>query len=208
MEQVKFIEMKHGDAEDYEILGAADREFASHTGERIFSLLEGLESSFGGFKISRLAHSIQSGTRAWRDGADIDWVVSALLHDIGDLHAPYNHGQYAAVVLEPFVREQCSWTVEVHADFQKYYYAHLVGGDRNVREKYKGHACYDDCVDFCELWDQNCFDPEYDDLPLEFFRPLVMEVFSREAFHPDVIKPGVREPLVNAAVAASRTEAA
>lgn len=208
MEHVKYIEMKYGDEEDYRFLDRMDRAFAAGTGERVFELLAELENSFSGFQVSRLRHSIQSGTRAWRDGADIDWVVSALLHDIGDLHAPYTHGEYAANILAPFVREQCARTVQVHADFQKYYYAHHLGGDRNVRERHKDNPYYDDCVDFCEIWDQNCFDPVYDDLPLEFFRPMVLEVFAREAFIPAVVRAGERIPLTNSAVANERKKVA
>ncbi len=205
MEQVKFTEMKYGDAEDYLFLEPLEVEYASQTGDRIFGSLGALEGSFSGYQISRLGHSVQSATRAWRDGADTDWVVCALLHDIGDMYAPYNHGDYAAIVLEPFVREQCTWTTRTHADFQKYYYADKVGGDQNARDKYKGHAYFDDCVEFCERWDQTSFDPGYDDLPLEFFRSTVMEVFARTPYDPDVLRPGVREPLVNETVAAQRT---
>jgi len=208
MDQVKFSEMKYGDEEDYRFLEPLEIEFADQAGERVFDSLNALDQSFSGYRISRLGHSVQSATRAWRDGADIDWVVSALLHDIGDLYAPYTHGEYAATILEPFVREQCTWTVQVHADFQKYYYAHMLGGDRDVREKYKDNTYFDDCVDFCELWDQASFDPDYEDLPLEFFRPMVMEVFARKAFDPDVIKAGTRAPLTNIGIADERRKAA
>ncbi|MBC8270259.1 MAG: hypothetical protein H8E36_16085 [Rhodospirillaceae bacterium] len=101
-----------------------------------------------------------------------------------------------------------SGTVQVHADFQKYYYSHLVGGNRDIREKYNAIVYYDDCVDFYEHWDQNCFDPDYDVLPLEFFRPMVTEVFSRPAFDPDVIRLGVRKPLINDTPAKQRIKAA
>ena len=208
MEQVKFTEMQQGDVEDYAFLEPLEIEYASGTGQRVFDSLDALDTSFSGFQISRLGHSVQSATRAWRDGADIDWVVSALLHDIGDVYAPYNHDEYAAVVLAPFVREQCTWTVKVHADFQKYYYADKVGGNKDVRDKYRDHAGFDDRADFCALWDQNSFDPAYDALPLEFFRPMVLEVFARKAFDPDVLRSGVLEPLVNDTVAAQRKKAA
>ena len=32
--------------------------------------------------------------------------------------------------------------------------------------------------EFCELYDQNCFDPAYEALPAEQFRPMVERVFS------------------------------
>lgn len=46
--------------------------------------LRRLDDGLGGYRISRFEHSIQSATRAEADGADIDMVVGALLHDIGD----------------------------------------------------------------------------------------------------------------------------
>jgi predicted HD phosphohydrolase len=205
MEQVKFTEMKYGDEEDYAFLEPLEIEYASHTGVRVFESLNDLDDSMSGYPLTRLGHSIQSATRAWRDGADVDWVVSALLHDIGDMYAPYSHGQYAATIIEPFVREQCTWSVHTHADFQKYYYADKLGGNKNAREKHLGHAYYDDCIEFCERWDQNCFDPEYDNLPLEFFRPMVMEVFARKPYDPEIIRSGVRENLTNANEAENRS---
>jgi hypothetical protein len=57
--------------------------------------------------------------------ADIDWVVSALLHDIGDIYAPYNYDEYAAAIIRPFVREQCAWVVEKRGDFQMLYGEHV-----------------------------------------------------------------------------------
>ena len=106
-------------------------------------------------------------------------MAAALLHDIGDTLAPHSHGEMVAAVLRPFVSERVCWIVEKHGLFQAYYYAHLMGEDRNARDRYADHPWYDDCVEFCEHFDQNCFDPEYDSLPLEFFRPIVEEVFGR-----------------------------
>lgn len=204
MEQAKFIEMQYGDEEDYAFLEPLEIEHASHTGARVFESLKNLDDSFSGYQITRLAHSIQSASRAWRDGADIDWVVCALLHDIGDMYAPYTHGEFAATILEPYVREQCTWTVNTHADFQKYYYADKTGGNKNSRDKFKDHQYFDDCIDFCARWDQNCFDPNYDNLPLDFFKPFVLEVFARAPFEQSVLRPGEREPLLNSDTAKQR----
>ncbi|MEH6361685.1 MAG: peptidase, partial [Amylibacter sp.] len=142
-------------------------------------------------------------TRAWRDGADIDWVVSALLHDIGDIYAPYNHDEYAATILKPFVREQCRWVVEKHGDFQLVYYGAYVGADPNKRDIYEGHKYYDDCEAFCKRWDQTSFDPAYESLPLEFFRPMVEQVFARAAYDPSVMN-APDQALVNPEVAETR----
>lgn len=204
MEQVKFTAMKDGDREDYTFLAEHEIEYAAGTGERLLRALVELDASLSGYQVTRLGHSLQSATRAWRDGADTDWVVSALLHDIGDIYAPYNHDEYAAAILRPFVREQCTWTVEKHGDFQKIYYMQHYDGDPNVRDRYRSHPCFEDCVQFCERWDQASFDPDYDNLDLAFFAPMVDEVFARKAYSPDVIRAGERLPLVDATAARLR----
>lgn len=205
MEKVKFTAMTDGDREDYEFLTAHEIDYAAKTGERLLEALVALDESLSGYQVTRLGHSLQAATRAWRDGANTDWVVSALLHDIGDIYAPYNHDEYAATILRPFVREQCTWVVEKHGDFQRLYYAHHLGGDRNAREKFRGHPYFDDCAEFCERWDQSSFDPHYDHENIAFFRGMVDEVFARKAYDPAVIRAGERVPLVDPERAAERT---
>lgn len=119
---VSFTQMKDGTAEDYAFLTKHEVEYTKGTADKLLKALVDLDEGLSGYKITRLGHSLQSATRAWRDGADIDWVVCTLLHDIGDIYAPYNHDEYAAAILRPFVREQCSWCVQTHGDFQMVYY--------------------------------------------------------------------------------------
>ncbi len=204
MDQVSFTQMKDGTKEDYDFLTEHETEYAAGTADRLLKALVELDESLSGYKVTRLGHSLQSATRAWRDGADIDWVVSALLHDIGDIYAPYNHDEYAAAVIRPFVREQCAWTVEKHGDFQLVYYAEHVGADPQKREVYRDSPYFDDCTTFCERWDQSSFDPDYDMLSIEFFAPMVRKVFARKAYDPAVTQPGVRLPLQDDAVARER----
>ncbi|MEO3415430.1 HD domain-containing protein [Roseovarius sp. CAU 1744] len=204
MERVNFTQMKDGTKEEYEFLTTHEIDHTRHTARRLLKALVDLDESLSGYQITRLGHSVQSATRAWRDGADTDWVVGALLHDIGDIYAPYNHDEYAATILKPFVREQVTWCVATHGDFQMLYYGHHVGGDQHKRDKYRDNPYFDDCAAFCERWDQASFDPEYDDLPLEFFAPMVEEVFARTPYDPQIIRPGAREPLTDKTVAAER----
>lgn len=196
MDHVKFTQMKDGDQEDYAFLTDHEIEYTRGTADRLLKALVELDESLSGYQITRLGHSLQSATRAERDGADIDWIVSALLHDIGDIYAPFNHDEYAATILRPFVREQCTWVVEKHGDFQLVYYAKHVGADPDKREKYRGHVYFDDCATFCERWDQSSFDPAYDHYPIEHFADRVREVFARTPYDPAVIRTGEREPLV------------
>ncbi|MEX0369422.1 MAG: HD domain-containing protein [Tateyamaria sp.] len=204
MEHVKFTAMKDGDKEDYDFLTEHEIAYTRGTADRLLNALETLDESLSGYQITRLGHSVQSATRAWRDGADIDWIVSTLLHDIGDIFAPYNHDEYAATILKPFVREQCTWVVEKHGDFQMIYYGEHVGANPHKRDAYAGHAYFDDCATFCERWDQSSFDPAYGSLPLDFFRDMVREVFARAPYDPSVLQPGIRKPLQDQAVAAIR----
>lgn len=204
MDKVKFTAMKDGDAEDYAMLDVHERDYAAGTADRLLGALVELDESLSGYQVTRLGHSLQAATRAWRAGADTDWVVAALLHDIGDIYAPYNHDEYAAAILKPFVREQVTWVVEKHGDFQRLYYAHHVGGNRHARDRYKDHLYYQDCADFCEMWDQSSFDPAYPSMGVQDFAPLVREVFARPAYDPAVIRAGERVALTDAAVAAGR----
>jgi predicted HD phosphohydrolase len=205
METVKFTQMKDGDREDYAFLTEHEIEYAAGTADRLLAAMVDLDKSLSGYKVTRLGHSLQSATRAWNAGADIDWVVSALLHDIGDIYAPYNHDEYAAAIIRPFVREQCAWVVEKHGDFQLIYYAEHVGANPDKRDAYRDSIYFDDCAQFCEQWDQSSFDPDYPTRPLEFFAPMVREVFARKTYDPAVVRPGERVALSDDRIAAERS---
>jgi predicted HD phosphohydrolase len=148
--------------------------------DHLLAAVENLKNFQGSLRVTRLEHSLQSATRAYRDGREDEYVAAALLHDIGDELAPYTHGAMVGAVLKPWVSERICWIIEKHPLFQAYYYGHLVGADRNARDKYKDHPYYDDCAEFCEKYDQNCFDPDYESLPLSFFEPLIHRIFGRE----------------------------
>ena len=116
------------------------------------------------------------------DGADEEMIVATLLHDIGDELAPLNHSEYAASILKPYVSKKTHWIIEKHGEFQMYYYAHHLGGNKNKRDEYKNHKYYQDTVNFCEKYDQNSFDPKYKSLSLDFFKPFVKKIFSRKPY--------------------------
>ncbi len=195
MKHVKFLQMKDGDQEDYDFLVHHETQYAKGTAKRLLSALNELDASLSGYQVTRLTHSTQSATRAWRDGADIDWIVCALLHDIGDIYAPYNHDEYSAAIIKPFVREQCHWVVKKHGTFQLLYSGLYIGVNPHKRDIYKDHLYFDDCIAFCERWDQASFDPTYDSKPLDFFVDMVSEVFARNAYDPAIIRSNEREPL-------------
>jgi predicted HD phosphohydrolase len=196
MQTVDFTAMKDGTRQDYEFLREQEHQFVSMTPQRIIRELAAQgQDTIGGYKITRLEHGLQSASRAEREGADVDWIVATLVHDIGDGLAPQNHDRMAAEIVRPFVREEVTWVVEHHGAFQMVYYAHHYGWDQYERQKYKDNPYYQSCVDFCERWDQSSFDPDYPSFDLAHFEPMVAEVFSRKAYDPQVIQSGVCQGL-------------
>ncbi|PPR46997.1 MAG: hypothetical protein CFH19_00773 [Alphaproteobacteria bacterium MarineAlpha5_Bin9] len=174
--------MKDGDKEDYKLLAEFEDKYIEGTAERVIRVLKSLDNSLGGYKVSRLEHSLQTASRAKREGANEEMIVAALLHDIGDEIAPLNHSELAAAVLKPFVSEKTRWIVEMHGLFQTYYYNHHYGKDRNLRDKYFGHPFYEDTINFCQKWDQTSFDPNYETIPLKEFEPMVGRIFKRTPY--------------------------
>ena len=182
---VSFVHMEDMTPEDAKIIG--DHYLSIDSAEvasQALRLLRELEGPTFGYPIDRFRHSLQSATRALRNNESEEMVVAALLHDIGEPIAPWNHSAAAAEILRPYVEERTYWIVRHHGLFQGYYYLHLEGGDRNARDAYRDHEWFDDCAAFCQEYDQNCFDPSYSELPLEDFETLVTEFFARDLAHP------------------------
>ena len=187
---VSFRAMADGTVDDYELLDRYERQHAAGLADRILDTLDRLTDSLGGYQITRLDHSLQSATRARLDGASIDWIVAALLHDIGDELAPYKHSEVAAAVLQPYVPAEVHWVIQHHGIFQSYYYAHHLGGDRHARDRFADHRWSGLCAEFCARWDQNSFDPDFPTHGLDSFAGEVREVFGRTAWADDVVAVG------------------
>ncbi|MEH6758205.1 MAG: phosphohydrolase [Parasphingorhabdus sp.] len=177
--RAKFSSMEEGTQEDWNIIGGHYMPFASKVADRVLDHLRLLDGDYGGFPVDRLQHSLQTATRAHRDGRPDDYVVMALLHDIGDTLCTFNHPDVAAAILKPFVSEKLRWITEQHGIFQGYYFFHYLGQDRDLREQYRGHEHFEDCAEFCEKYDQTAFDVDYDTAPLEFFEPIVRKVMTQ-----------------------------
>lgn len=188
MEKVAFTQMKNGTQEEYLFLQGLEHDYIRKLPDRLLLALERLDGSLQGYQISRLAHSLQSATRAEDDGADLETIVAALVHDIGDELAPENHSQMAASILRPYVRAEVTWVVEMHGLFQMQFYAQHYGREADGHLAYKDHPWFDACQRFCERYDQAAFDPAYPTRPLAYFEPMLREVFSRKPFDPMVLK--------------------
>ncbi|MEQ5835345.1 HD domain-containing protein [Marinobacter sp. NFXS9] len=177
--RARFTHMKDGTAEDWQTIAASFGDFAKSLPDRIMDHLKLLEGDFGGFKVDRMTHCLQTATRAHRDGKDEEYVVCALLHDIGDTLGTYNHADVAAVLLEPFVSEENHWMVKHHAIFQGYYFFEYLGLDPNLRENFKDHPYYQHTLEFVSKYDSPAFDPEAETLPLSYFEPMLRRVMAR-----------------------------
>lgn len=180
MEQsAKFHTMTEGTQEDWDIIMSHNVPFARSGGKRVLDHLRLLDGDFGGFAVDRLTHSLQTATRAHRDGRSEEYVVMALLHDIGDTLGAYNHPDVAAAILKPFVSEENLWITQHHGIFQGYNFFHYIGLNRDMREQFKGHEHYQATADFIEKYDCPAFDPNYETAPLSFFEPMVMKLFEK-----------------------------
>lgn len=177
--QAKFRAMTESTKEDWTAIAANAAEFNKQLPDRVLTHLKLLDGDYGGFPVDRLTHSLQAATRAHRDGRDEEYVVCALLHDIGDTLGSHNHPDVAAAILKPFVSEQNLWMVANHGMFQGYYFFEYLGLDKNMRDQFKDHPWHEYTALFCHLYDQSAFDPDYESEPLEFFEPMVRRVFAK-----------------------------
>lgn len=178
-QHAQFTDLQHSKAEDWKIIGEDFKVYASKLADRVLAHLQLLGGDFGGFPVDRLTHSLQTATRAHRDGKDEEYVICALLHDIGDTLGSFNHPDVAAAILKPFVSPENFEMIEKHGLFQAYYFFHFLGMDRNLRDQFKGQPLYERTLEFCEKYDAPAFDKNYDTLPLSFFEPMLRRLMAK-----------------------------
>ncbi len=173
-----FHDMSASTQDDWMAIMQHNIPFSRSGGSRVIEHLKLLDGDFGGFAVDRLTHSLQTATRAHRDGKPDDYVVMALLHDIGDTLGAYNHPDIAAAILKPFISEELHWIVQHHGIFQGHNFFHHLGLDRNMRDQFMVSPHAAACQEFIDKYDCPAFDPNYDTLPLEFFEPMVTKLFE------------------------------
>jgi len=171
-------------SEDIQTVGENFKALADGLPDRVLAHLKLLDGDFGGFNVDRLEHSLQTATRAHRDGRNEEYVVCALLHDIGDTLGTYDHGAVAAAILKPFISEANHWMLENHTVFQGYYYFEHLGGDKNARDVHKDSPHFEHTKEFIEKYDMPAFDENYDSMSLEEFEPMVRRVMSKDPLAP------------------------
>ena len=178
-ERATFTRMEASTQADWQKIGGEFMGFAKTLPDRLMAHLKMLEGDYGGFPVDRYTHSLQTATRALKAGRDDEYVACALFHDIGDTLGTYNHFDIAAAILKPFVSEENLWMVQNHGIFQGYYFFHHIGLDRNLRDRFQGHAHYERTHEFCELYDNPAFDSAAETLPMSEFERIVRRVFAQ-----------------------------
>lgn len=176
--RASFTSMKDSTSEDWQLISAEFAAYARGLPDRVIAHLRLLEGDFGGFPVDRYTHSLQTATRAMRDGREDEYVVCALLHDIGDTLATSNHPDIAAAILKPYVSDANLWMVEHHAIFQGHYFFQHLGLDRHMRDQFAGHVHFDYTAEFCDLYDSAAFDARGETLPISEFEPMVRRLLS------------------------------
>ena len=177
--RAQFLRMQDSTQADWQTIGGEFMQFASQLPARVIQHLQILQGDYGGFPVDRYTHSLQTATRALRDGRDEEYVVCALLHDIGDTLGSFNHPDIAAAILKPFVSDENHWMVQHHGIFQGHYFFHHIGLDRDLRDNFRAHPCYERTAEFCELYDNPAFDPKAETLPIEEFEPMLRRLMAQ-----------------------------
>ena len=179
-ERAQFGHMRDGTEQVWYLIAEKFKHYVKGLPDRILDHLALLDGDYGGFQVDRLKHSLQTATLAYKDGQDEEYVVCALLHDIGDHLGSYNHADLAAAILQPFVSTENYWMIKHHAIFQGYYFFHHLGLDRNAREEFKQFSSlYKRTAKFCEAYDAAAFDPDAETFPLDFFEPMLRRIFAQ-----------------------------
>ena len=177
--RAQFTRMQDSTQADWQTIAGEFMQFSQTLPDRVMAHLKLLDGDYGGFPVDRYTHCLQTATRALRDGRDDEYVVCALLHDIGDTLGTFNHPDIAAAIVKPFVSEANLWMVQNHGIFQGYHFFHHLGMDRHMRDMFQGHAPYARTEEFIALYDEPAFDATYDTLPMSEFEPILRRVMAQ-----------------------------
>ena len=174
-----FTRMEHSTQQDWALIVPEAMKMAAALPDRVLAHLKLLDGDHGGFAIDRYRHCLQTATLALQDGRDEEYVVCALLHDIGDTLGSYNHADIGAAILKPFVSEANHWMLSHHGIFQGYYFFHHLGMDRNMREAFRDSPHFAQTEEFCAKYDGPAFDAKAEILPLKYFEAMVGRVLAQ-----------------------------
>ena len=193
-----FTRMEHSTQQDWAAIVPEAMKMAATLTDRVLAHLKLLDGDYGGFPVDRYSHCLQTATLALKDGRDEEYVVCALLHDIGDTLGSYNHPDIAAAVLKPFITEENLWMVQNHGIFQGYNFFHHIGLNRDMRDQFKGHPHYARAEEFIALYDNPAFDPQAETLPISTFEPMLRRVMAKP--RQSIYKKAMEQPTAAARV--------
>ena len=186
LESPTYTSVEYSNEDDWKYLFISFLADLIRVPDRIIAIFElGKNEDIISQPLSRYEHSLQTATLAYRDGRDDEYVICALLHDIGSQISGESHAEISASMLKSYVKPEYYWMVLNHNKFQGYHYWHYIGLNRNESDKLKDHPWYQLTYDFVEKYDTPAFDPNGEILPLEFFKPMIRKVFT---IRPWVIK--------------------
>jgi predicted HD phosphohydrolase len=176
-----FRALSQATAEDWAIIERAELDYRRDfgPGHGLLAVLAAIaDGDPRGNPVNLYTHSLQTATRVLEAGEDDELVVVALFHDLPEAFSDNHHGRLAAQMLAPWLSERRTWLLTHHVELQSYHFASHPTRDRNERDRYKGQPHFEETARFCELYDQNSFDPDYPVLPLTEFKPIVRRFFT------------------------------
>jgi predicted HD phosphohydrolase len=172
-----FTRFSESTRQDWDNITEHAKKTQQKVASQVWEQLLKLDGDLDGYPVTRLEHSLQTATRAERDGQSMEYVMCALLHDIGDSLAPDNHEAIAAAIIKPFVSEAHHWMVAHHGIFQGYYFWQHIGLNQNARDAYVDSPHYELTAEFCAKYDQVSFDPTYESHTLSYYEPHLRTFF-------------------------------
>ena len=172
-----FTKFSESTKQDWDNITELYKKTQSNVANQVMEQLQKLDGELDGYPVTRLEHSLQTATRAERDGQSMEYVMCALLHDIGDSLAPNNHEALAAAILKPYVSEAHHWMVAHHGIFQGYYFWQHIGQNQHARDAFLESPYYNLTADFCAKYDQVSFDPKYESNSLSYYEPHLRAFF-------------------------------
>lgn len=169
-------------AGEWQTLASQKREYLNaRCADEVLRMLKVQENdpSFG-YSVNMYQHCLQTATLMYRDNLPEEDVVVGLLHDIGYMVCPDAHGQFAALLLRPYISDRNFWMLEHHEVFQQVHFHDMDGIDRNERDQWRDNPYFDWTATFIAKYDQVAINFDNEILPIEEFEPMVRRVFDVE----------------------------
>lgn len=168
-------------AADWKILTSQKRQYlAERQADEVLRMLkvQAMDRSFG-YTVNIYQHCLQTATRMLRDKLPEEDVVVGLLHDVGYMVCPSAHGEFAALLLRPYISQRNFWMLQHHEIFQQVHFREYDDLDPNAREKWRGHPHFGWTEKFVADYDQKAINFDEDILPIEEFEPMVRRVIGQ-----------------------------